>query len=224
MKIKKALDGRDAHILTLRILLGVLVLALFFVMYGWKQSPEHIKVDIPPDLRSGSTRGIKERHPFNVYAFGYYIFQQMNNWPVEGIDDYEKRIANLSCYVTPEFKGWLDRDYDRRLKNHELNRTRAVQEMPTRPYSPKRVYKESGDSWVSFYDVNVKETFRGEVIKDIFIRYPIRIVRWDVDPECNLWGLALDGFYKNPKRLEGSQQDEENISVSKDEDEVAVSK
>jgi len=30
------------------------------------------------------------------------------------------------------------------------------------------------------------------------------LVRWDVDPECNLWGLALDGFYKKPRRLEGA--------------------
>ena len=210
-RLKKALDGRDSHILTLRILIGILAIALFYSIAGWKAAPEHIKIDIPPDLRSGSTRGIQERHPFNVYAFGYYIFQQMNNWPVEGIEDYKKQINRLSCYITPRFKGELERDYEQRLKRHELNRTRALQEMPDRPYTDKRVYVESGDSWVAFYDVNIKETFRSEIVKDIFVRYPVRIVRWDVDPECNLWGLALDGFYKNPKRLEGNQQENENV-------------
>tara|TARA_B100001245_G_scaffold228189_1_gene205256 strand:+ start:351 stop:1019 length:669 start_codon:yes stop_codon:yes gene_type:complete len=210
-RLKKALDGRDSHILTLRILIGILAIALLYSIAGWKSAPEHIKIDIPPDLRSGSTRGIQERHPFNVYAFGYYIFQQMNNWPVEGIEDYKKQINRLSCYITPRFKGELERDYEQRLKRHELNRTRALQEMPERPYTDKRVYVESGDSWVAFYDVNIKETFRSEIVKDIFVRYPVRIVRWDVDPECNLWGLALDGFYKNPKRLEGNQQENENV-------------
>ena len=210
-RLKKALDGRDSHILTLRILIGILAIALFYSIAGWKAAPEHIKIDIPPDLRSGSTRGIQERHPFNVYAFGYYIFQQMNNWPVEGVEDYKKQINRLSCYITPRFKGELERDYEQRLKRHELNRTRALQEMPERPYTDKRVYVESGDSWVAFYDVNIKETFRSEIVKDIFVRYPVRIVRWDVDPECNLWGLALDGFYKNPKRLEGNQQENENV-------------
>ncbi|MBN56148.1 MAG: TIGR03746 family integrating conjugative element protein [Oceanospirillaceae bacterium] len=210
-RLKKALDGRDSHILTLRILIGILAIALLYSIAGWKAAPEHIKIDIPPDLRSGSTRGIQERHPFNVYAFGYYIFQQMNNWPVEGIEDYKKQINRLSCYITPRFKGELERDYEQRLKRHELNRTRALQEMPDRPYTDKRVYVESGDSWVAFYDVNIKETFRSEIVKDIFVRYPVRIVRWDVDPECNLWGLALDGFYKNPKRLEGNQQENENV-------------
>ena len=210
-RLKKALDGRDSHILTLRILIGILAIALFYSIAGWKAAPEHIKIDIPPDLRSGSTRGIQERHPFNVYAFGYYIFQQMNNWSVEGVEDYKKQINRLSCYITPRFKGELERDYEQRLKRHELNRTRALQEMPDRPYTDKRVYVESGDSWVAFYDVNIKETFRSEIVKDIFVRYPVRIVRWDVDPECNLWGLALDGFYKNPKRLEGNQQENENV-------------
>lgn len=210
-RLKKALDGRDSHILTLRILIGILAIALFYSIAGWKAAPEHIKIDIPPDLRSGSTRGIQERHPFNVYAFGYYIFQQINNWPVEGVEDYKKQINRLSCYITPRFKGELERDYEQRLKRHELNRTRALQEMPDRPYTDKRVYVESGDSWVAFYDVNIKETFRSEIVKDIFVRYPVRIVRWDVDPECNLWGLALDGFYKNPKRLEGNQQENENV-------------
>lgn len=210
-RLKKALDGRDSHILTLRILIGILAIALFYSIAGWKAAPEHIKIDIPPDLRSGSTRGIQERHPFNVYAFGYYIFQQMNNWPVEGIEDYKKQINRLSCYITPRFKGELERDYEQRLKRHELNRTRALQEMTERPYTDKRVYAESGDSWVAFYDVNIKETFRSEIVKDIFVRYPVRIIRWDVDPECNLWGLALDGFYKNPKRLEGNQQENENV-------------
>lgn len=216
MKVKKALDGRESHILTLRVFIGVLVVALLFCMAGWKAAPEHIKIDIPPDLRSGSTRGIKERHPFNVYAFGYYIFQQLNNWPVEGVEDYKKRINALSCYMTPKFKGELERDYERRHKRHELSRTRAVQEIPDRPYIPKRVYTESSDSWVAFYDINVKETFRAETVKDIFVRYPIRLVRWDVDPECNLWGLALDGYYKKPKRLEINQQDSDVINTSEE--------
>lgn len=220
-RLKKALDGRDSHIFTLRLVIGLLSVALIYAIAGWKSAPDRIKVDIPPDLRSGSARGIKERHPFNIYAFGYYIFQQMNNWPVEGVEDYKKQIDRLTCYITPAFKGVLERDYENRLKRHELSRTRALQEMPERPYTDRRVYVESGDSWVAFYDVNIKETFRSEIVKDIFVRYPIRVVRWDVDPECNLWGLALDGFYSTPKRLEGAQQEKDDVQDTSGEPEVA---
>lgn len=85
-----------------------------------------------------------------MYAFGYYIWQQMNNWPVQGSDDYKAQIARLSCYLTPRFKGELERDYERRFRNHELTRSRAMQEMPDRPYNDKRVYKQTSDSWVAF--------------------------------------------------------------------------
>ena len=209
-RVKKALDSERSHILTLRIIIVVLIGFGAFAMAGWKSAPEHIKIDIPPDLRTGSTRGINERHPFNVYSFGLYIFQQLNNWPLDGLEDYKKQRRNLSCYFTPRFSAELQRDYDRRLKLHELARTRALQEMPGRPYESKRIYKESAESWVAYYDVNVKETFKGEIIKDIFVRYPIRVVKWDVDPECNLWGLALDGYYKEPMRLEA----EHNPSIA----------
>jgi integrating conjugative element protein (TIGR03746 family) len=212
-RLKKALDGRDSHIWTLRIVIIIIAVALIYAIAGWKAAPENIKIDIPPDLRSGSTRGIKERHPYNVYAFGYYIFQQMNNWPVEGMKDYKERINALSCYITPSYKGWLERDYDRRLKRHELSRTRSIQEMPERAYTSKRVYKESPDRWVTFFDTNIKETFHSETVKDIFVRFPVRVVRWDVNPECNMWGLALDGFYGNPRRLENTMQDmNENLT------------
>ena len=201
-RIRKALDSNKSHIVTLWAIIGVLVVCLIYTISGWKAAPEHIKIDIPPELRTGSTRGISERHPFNIYSFGLYIFQQLNNWPVKGLEDYKKQINGLSCYFTPRFKGELERDYAKRLKQHELNRTRAMQEIPGQPYEPDRIFKESGDSWVAYYDVNIKETFRAEIIKDIFVRYPVRVVRWDVDPECNLWGLALDGYYKEPTRLE----------------------
>ncbi len=211
-RIKKALDANSSHIMTLRIIIMLLIIILLYSISGWKAAPQHIKIDIPPDLRTGSTRGIKERHPFNIYSFGLYIFQQLNNWPVMGLDDYRKQIGALSCYFTPRFKGELERDYTRRQKNHELNRTRAMQEVPDKPYEPNRIYKESDDTWVAYYDINIKETFRAEIIKNIFVRYPIRVVRWDVDPECNLWGLAIDGYFGEPTRLERNAETELKVS------------
>lgn len=200
-KARKAIDGRDQHIRTLQFVLGVAVLIIIAMWWGWKSAPSRINVDIPPDLRTGSTRKIGERHPFNVYAFGYYIFQQVNNWPRKGSDDYMERINSMSCYFTPNFKKMLLDDYEKKKMKHELNRKRAIQEIPGRGYSQKRVFVESPDSWVAYYDISLRETYRGSSIKEAMIRYPVRIVRWDVDPECNLWGLALDSFYETPRRL-----------------------
>jgi len=39
-------------------------------------------------------------------------------------------------------------------------------------------------------------------VKRTRIRYPLRVVRYAVDPEANPWGLALDGFGADgPRRL-----------------------
>lgn len=209
-KTKKALDGRDSHIRTLRGVIAVLILIIAYSQWGWSQAPKQIRVDIPPDLRSGSSMGINERHPFNVYSFGIYIWQQINNWPVSGELNYKQNLHKLSCYITPKFKQALEQDYIEKGRRAELKRTRGLQEMYGRPYTPKRVWVESQDSWVAYYDVSIKETYRGETVKDIFARYPLRIIRYDNNPECNPWGLAIDGFYENPKRLENRQNDLES--------------
>ena len=213
-KVKRALDGRDAHIVTLRMIILVLVAVIAYALFGWSQSPKRIKVDIPPDLRTGSSRGIEEHHPYNIYGFGLYIWQQMNNWPAGGDKDYAANIERLACYITPKFKAALERDYTQKERRSELRRTRALQEMLDRPYEPKRVWMESGESWVSYYDVSIKEAYRGETVKDIYVRYPLRVVRWDVNSECNPWGLALDGLYADPKRLEGSVHANDNLAIA----------
>lgn len=213
-RVKRALDGRDAHIFTLRMIILILAATVAYAMHGWNSAPSRIKVDIPPDLRTGSSRGIEDRHPYNVYAFSLYMWQQLNNWPLSGRENYKSNIDRFACYLTPAFKVQLERDYELKAKRSELTRTRHLQEMLDRPYKDKRVWIESGDSWVTYLDTSVKETYQGQVVKDIYVRYPIRISRWDVDGECNPWGLALNGFYDEPKRLEGSEHFNDTLAAN----------
>ena len=51
---------------------------------------------------------------------------------------------------------------------------------------------ESASSWKTWLDVNVTESINGHPVKDVMLRYPMRVVRFDVDKEVNPWGLALD--------------------------------
>ena len=201
-KVKRALDSKDSHIKTLRIVIAILTLIIAYSQWGWSQAPKNITVDIPPDLRSGSSRLIGEKHPYNVYSYGLYIWQQINSWPVSGEEDYKKNIERLSCYITPKFKAELLQDYNDKGRRAELKRTRYIQEMHGRGYQPERVFIESKDSWVAYYDIGIKESYRGQKIKDIYARYPLRIVRMDANPECNPWALAIDGIYEKPKRIE----------------------
>ena len=51
-------------------------------------------------------------------------------------------------------------------------------------------------------DLHVQETYRGERVKDRLIHFPVSVVTYDVDPELNPWGLALDCYAAAPRRIE----------------------
>ena len=96
MSFRKRVDAQQAHILSLRIAVIVLGAVSLFAFYGWHNAPEDLTVHVPPDLRSGSTRKWWEVPPENVYAFGFYIFQQMQRWEKNGDDDYQDNIERLA--------------------------------------------------------------------------------------------------------------------------------
>ena len=71
-------------------------------------------------------------------------------------------------------------------------RVRTVQEILGQFYTRQRVMIESADVWRTWLDLNVAESIGGHPVKNVLLRYPIRVVRYDVDKEINPWGLALD--------------------------------
>lgn len=203
MSRRNIIDAKDDHIKTLRILLGVSVMVIAALWYGWKSAPNHILVDIPPDIRTGSTQHIGERLPTTIYTFAYYIFQQLNRWPTNGETDYKGKIYGLQNYLTPACSQFLQEDFDKRRLDGELrDRERTVVEMSGRGYDDKRVYIESDGSWIVYLDLQITEVYRGERVKDVFARYPLRVVRYERDPEGNRYQLQLDCFADTPKKLE----------------------
>jgi integrating conjugative element protein (TIGR03746 family) len=161
-------------------------------------------VHIPPDLRAGSTQPVHEVPQPNVYAFAYYIWQQLNRWPEEGSEDYGRNIFRLAAYVTPAFRAQLTRDMEQRGRRGELTRrVRMVREAPGAGFETRRVeVVEDGQSWVVWLDLDIVESVRGMDVKQTQVRYPLRVVRYDVDREKNPWGLALAGFASAPERIE----------------------
>ncbi|MFZ3204819.1 MAG: DUF2895 family protein, partial [Pseudomonas sp.] len=81
MSYRKKVDAQYAHIVSLRIGLGLMAVVCLALAFGWWSAPRELTVHVPPDLRSGSTRKWWDIPPESVYAFGRYIYQQMNRWP-----------------------------------------------------------------------------------------------------------------------------------------------
>ncbi len=201
-RFRHALSARDAHITTLRGIILVLALLCAGLWWGWKTAPQDLTIHNPPDLRSGSTRAWWEVDPSSVYAFGFYVWQQINRWPADGQADYQRNLQAYAPFLTPACQRHLARDYEDRDRRQELSgRVRGIYEIPGRGYHPDAVEILSRDAWVVTLDMAIDEQYAGTPVRDLFIRYPLRVVRADVDPQRNPWGLQVDCFDGIPQRL-----------------------
>ena len=205
MTYRKKVDAQLSHINSLRLVIGLLIALGLYMAYGWQSAPRDLTIHVPPDLRSGSTRQWWDVPPENIYAFALYIFGQLNRWPSDGEQDYRRAIYGLQAYLTPACKTFLDGDYEYRKAAGELRqRVRGVYEILGRGYSQDpelRVKQLDRDSWLVTLDLNADEYYAAEPVKRVVVRYPLRVVRFDLDAERNKWGLALDCYQGTPQKI-----------------------
>lgn len=194
------------HVKTLRLAVAGATGLAILLGAGWWHAPRNLTIHVPPDLRSGSTRKWWDVPPESVYAFTWYIFQQLNRWPSNGEEDYPRNIHALAAYFTPSCQTYLTTDFAFRRDNGELReRVRGIYEIPGRGYGDDpttRVKTISDRQWIVTLDVTADEYYGGEQVKRAFVRYPLRVVRLDIDPEHNPFGLALDCYASPPERIE----------------------
>lgn len=187
--------------------IGVMAVVTLAALAGWRYKETQLTAHIPPDLSNGMSLKIGGTPLVptpNVYAFGFYIWQQINNWPKDGGTDYSKQIYALQAYITPACRSQLDADLKIKLGNGELvQRTRSVMEIPGQGFAANRVTDHGNGAWTVLLDTALLETSHGVAVKRTFIRYPLRIVRYEADRESNPFGLAIDCFgNRRPERLE----------------------
>src|SRR3546814_670459 len=113
----------QAHVKTLRLGAGALFVVALLLGFGWWSAPKSLTIHVPPDLRSGSTRKWWDVPPESVYAFSFYIWQQVQRWPTNGEEDYPRNLRALSAYLTPSCRAFLQQDYEYRRASGELRRS-----------------------------------------------------------------------------------------------------
>jgi integrating conjugative element protein (TIGR03746 family) len=187
--------------------IGALTVITLASLAGWRYKETQLTAHIPPDLSNGMELKIggKPQVPApNVYAFGFYMWQQINNWPVDGGNDYPKAIFAYQHYVTPACRNQLEADAKIRAGAGELvRRTRSLMEIPGQGFSANRVTDHGNGAWTVLLDTALLETQHGVNVKRAFLRYPLRVVRYDASRESNPFGLAIDCFgNRRPERLE----------------------
>ena len=205
-RFKNEVAHLQAHVKTLRMGAVVLLVMALLLGIGWWSAPKSLTIHVPPDLRSGSTRQWWDVPPESVYAFSFYIWQQVQRWPTNGDEDYPRNLRALSAYLTPSCRAFLQQDYEYRRGNGELRqRVRGVYEIPGRGYGDDpatRVRVMSTNNWIVTLDVSADEYLGSEQVKRALVRYALKVVRMDVDPENNPVGLALDCYASAPQRIE----------------------
>ncbi|MBV59822.1 MAG: TIGR03746 family integrating conjugative element protein [Nevskiales bacterium] len=198
----------QAHVKTLRLGAGALFAVALLLGFGWWSAPKNLTIHVPPDLRSGSVRKWWDVPPESVYAYTFYIWQQLQRWPTNGENDYPRNLHALPAYLTPGCRAFLQQDYEYRRSTGELRqRVRGIYEIPGRGYgdSPTtRVKSVSSRDWIVTLDVSADEYHGSEQVKRALVRYAIKVVRQDIDPERNPFGLALDCYASAPQRIEAA--------------------
>ena len=203
-----ALAAERSHNATLRKMILLVALLGGVGMYFAHSLPKSIDLHVATDMKAGDTvhfQGGQAVVPdVNVYGFAYYIWQQINRWQADGATDYGAQIFRFQAYVTPSCRAQLEADLDSRYQAGELRaRTRQMTEIPGLGYAANRVLPDGQAAWTVLLDMQLMEAFRGQPVKDAFIRYPIRVVRYDVDRERNPWRLAIDCYGSHrPARLD----------------------
>ena len=202
-RYRYAIDNVRAHLRSLWAIIGIQVVIILALWFGWSQAPKQLIVHVPPDLRSGATMAVGEVPEANVYAFAFYIFQQLNRWSEDGAKDYGMAIFRVSPYLTPRYRADLVADMELKGRQGELAyRVRGMHEISGHGYEERRVDILAPGVWVVWLDLDLFESVKGMTIKRTAIRYPLRVVSLSIDPESNPWGLALDGFAgSGPHRL-----------------------
>lgn len=187
--------------------LTLAVVAVIGMALLWAQ-PRQLDLHLNPDLRAGERVSVNHGtapipNP-NVYSFAYYVWQQVNRWQADGHADYGKQVYDFQPYLTPRCQAQLQADMEMRNRAGELRmRTRQIGEIPGLGFADNRVIGEGPSAWTVLLDMQVQETFRGQAIKETFVRYPVRVVRYDVDRQRNPFKLAVDCFGNNrPARID----------------------
>ena len=202
-------SAQTAHIRSLYIVIVALVAIAAYAMSGWRNAPKDLRIHLPPDLRSGAVTRPDELHGAHIYNFANQTMRALNRWETNGEEDYGKRIREFEYRLTEEYKEQLLREMNRKHADGELrNRTRYVIERAGfERYEKEYVVPLEDDSWLVWIDLVIKERTGSIEAKNVTVRYPMRVVRVNISPEKNPWGLAIDGYPRDlePRRLTASE-------------------
>ncbi len=197
--MSRTVNALQAQRTTISILLVMLIIASCFLVllwWGWKSAPRDIRISIPPDLRAGAVVKPDEFNAATVFGFTSLYFKELNRWPEDGQVDYPAKIDQFQHYMTPKFYKEIIAVMNRKAASGELQgRERYVLDVDGYgTYEAASVESLDDGSWAVTLRLEVVERLASLEVKRVTIEYPLHVVRMNVSPDRNIFGLALNGL------------------------------
>jgi len=145
----------------------------FILRYGWQKSPENLRITIPPDLRHGA-----------VVKPGEYI------------------AATIEAFTKSTFhRQWLLDDIENKAAAGELNgRERYTLEIGDTTYDEDNVKSLDDGSWLVHVRLIIVERVDRVEVKRVGVHYPLRVLKMNISPTKNVWGLCAGEASLSPFR------------------------
>nr|WP_277432199.1 TIGR03746 family integrating conjugative element protein [Vibrio sp. 1180_3] len=197
------LQEHSNHIVSLRITILMLSVALCLSLYALIKAPDKITVYIPPNTANGAIMNIGDIPKSRILSDTSYLWIELNTWIKDGKKD---AIANLDAYryyFSDRFREQLEVQYkDMDLKG-ELDRRRRITLVPGTMFNfDKRVIEQSkNQSWIVLIDVVIEDFFLGERVQNVKVRYPLKVERIETNYDQNPLGIIITGFEGHPKEI-----------------------
>lgn len=189
------------------VALLILVFLLVGLIFNQNRSIDLARQDLiirlEPDLRSGAVRKAWEVPNTFVYSFALTIVQKINTWQKNGMKDYSMNIVQLQNYITPRCRSFLTKDMEQKGRAGQLQgRSRVMMEMAGLGFNEENsVRMVARGAWDVDLSLTLQEFINNKRVKQKDVFWPIRVVEFNIDPELNRQGLAIDCFYKQPSVL-----------------------
>jgi integrating conjugative element protein (TIGR03746 family) len=193
--LKQDVRYRDRIIISL-VLMLVLLSAAFVRM------PNQISVYHPPDLAlNGQTTRIGEVPPSTVYAFASTFFERLMYCKNDCGEDYPNALINMKTYLTPGCFNQLKDHYENNLGLYK-NRTRSINaDENDIGFSFDKVQQINKKTWHVTENYILSEHVRSMPVRDVLMRYPLKIVKSNASTQINAYQMQLDCFFDDPKRI-----------------------
>lgn len=209
MGLKNQIDEYRRNSRYLMMVVGVMAIVIAVLGYGVMRLSDVRRIYIPPSFRVGAVLDGRTIPSETVFAFAMTTWQQLHRWRDNGEENYPANIGSLRPFFTPEFRKWLTQDMKERkaASSGQVNELRGRERSVSLPqgfvYDETIVTLLDDGSWLVDLELELTERFDDLTVKDILIRYPLHIKRYEVSWKSNPWGLAIAGFGGDgPSRLE----------------------